>query len=108
MGKKLYIYIDPPIKVFYVHGNGDTIRIGRNNKCLLYAEFFSSKLKKVTEDSTEHQKWHIISKKKCVKTSIFARSAKITLNESRNPPQELEVSPRSELNLLVDPKETKQ
>ena len=32
--------LDPPIKILSLHGNGDTIRIGREIQCLPYAGFY--------------------------------------------------------------------
>ena len=42
INKKIEIKIDPPIKFFSLHGNGDTIRNGKEIQCLPYAGFFSS------------------------------------------------------------------
>ena len=46
------------------------------------------------------KKWHKISKNS-IKRSFFPHRAKKTLTVGRSHPQELEVSPRSELYLLV-------
>ena len=55
---------------------------------------------KVTEVNTEHKKWPKISKNR-IKSPFFARRAKKALAGGRIPPQELEVSRRSGLYLLV-------
>ena len=40
--KKRKTSLDPLIKFFSLHGNGDTIGIGREIQCLLQAGFFTS------------------------------------------------------------------
>ena len=55
---------------------------------------------KVTEVTTEHQKWPKVSQKS-IKSPFFARRAKNASDGGRSPPQELEVSPRSGLYLLM-------
>ena len=65
--------------------------------------FFSKLLRlllKVTEVTTEHQKWPKISENS-IKSPTFAQRAKKAPALGRSPPQELEVSPRSGLYLLV-------
>ena len=66
--------------------------------------FFFSKLLRlllnVTEVTTEHQKWPKISTNS-VKSSFIARRGKKASAEGRSPSQELEVSPRSRLYLIV-------
>ena len=55
---------------------------------------------KVTEVITEHQKWPKICKNN-IKSHVFAQRAKIASAVGQSPPQQLEVSPRSVLYLLV-------
>ena len=68
--------------------------------CFFGFFLFCSKLLRllinVTEVTTEHQKWLKISTK-----DVKGPKGKKSLGLSRRPPQELEVSPRSELYLLV-------
>ena len=57
--------------------------------------FFSKLLMlllKVTEVTTEHQKWPKVSQNS-IKSPFFARRAKKTSAGGRSPPQELEVKP---------------
>ena len=54
----------------------------------------------IREVATAHQKYHKISINS-VKKVFFAQRAKQTLVKGQIPPQELEVSPRSGLYLLV-------
>ena len=49
-------------------------------------------LLKVTEVTTEHQKWLKVSQYS-IKSSFFARRTKKALAGGRSPPQELEVKP---------------
>ena len=66
-------------------------------------DFFSNLLRlllKVTEVTTEHQKWPKVSQNS-IKSSFFAQRAKKALAEGRRPPQELEVGLRSGPYLLV-------
>ena len=54
----------------------------------------------VTKVTTGHQKWPKMGQNSIIR-SFFARRAKKASAEGRSPPQELEVSPRSGLYLLV-------
>ena len=57
--------------------------------------FFSKILRlllKVTEVTTEHQRWPKVSKNS-IKNPFFARRAKYASAGGRSPPQELEVKP---------------
>ena len=49
-------------------------------------------LLKVTEVTTEHQKWPKVSQNS-IKSSFFARRAKKAVAGGQSPPQELEVKP---------------
>ena len=58
-------------------------------------------MKLLLKVTTELHKWPKISKKKCIKSSLFARRAKKALAGGQSLPQELEVSPSSGLYFLV-------
>ena len=67
-----------------------------------FSGFFSKLLRvllNVTEVTTEHQKWPKIGTHSV--KAFFCPKGKKASAESQSPPQELEVSPRSGLYLLV-------
>ena len=71
-----------------------------------FLDFFGNPCKvtkvttKVTKATTGHQKMPKMGQNSII-SSFFARRAKKASAEGRSPPQELEVSPRSKLYLLV-------
>ena len=52
--KKKNNNVDPPIHFFSLHGNGETIRIGREIQCLPYAGFLLSIVKSI-EDAKKNK-----------------------------------------------------
>ena len=72
-------------RIFKILGFSGYFRIFSVFLCVRFLDFFSKLLRlllKINEVTTEHQKWHKVSKNS-IKSSFFARRAKMPRTEAK-------------------------